>query len=184
MIVFFRVFVLALVAFDRLSAQEPNNESPNRPKYISELQSDYLNAEQNLWNRIEQLLSADSSDSQRNQTLDEIAKVHRKVFFENTFESNNYWRSYLIFGIENLRDFLSNINGTLEENNGFLFDAAERFIYDSSKIEQWTRVSMFQRLKENANSLFDLTDSRRDAILQHIQNVSTPFFAHNRLEAQ
>lgn len=186
MIKIFEIVLLAVVVCDQLCAQELNdgiqNQQSQRRHHISELQADYLKNEDNLWNRIEQALSDShpSSDQYKNETFDDIVKLHRTIFFEKTFETNNYWRSYLIFGIENLRDYLLNVNSTLEENYGFLFDDSEQFTFDASKIEQWTRPTMFRRLKENTNGLFDLTISQKDTISQHIQNVSDIFLLSTR----
>lgn len=160
--------IFIIISHITLTTAEKSDISVNRPKYISELYTDYLKTEEKLWQRIE--LESETN----NETIVDVITAHRNVFFSDTFESNSYWRSFLIFGIENLRDYLSNINGTLVENYGFLFDGTNKIIYDPMAIEQWTRNSMFQHLRENSNGLFDTTVQRKDVISQHIQTVRKP----------
>lgn len=158
---------LACVLFATLNAaQDEQTSKQTRPKYITELYGDYLKTEERLWQRI-QAAQFQTND----EIIADIVHSHRNLFFDDTFETNSYWRSYLIFGIENLREQLSNINDTLENNCRFLFDGAEKSIYNPADIEQWTRDAMFRRLRDNSNGLFDLTVRRNDTIFQHIQTV-------------
>lgn len=159
---------LTCVLLATLNAAQDDQASngQTRPKFISELYGDYVKTEERLWQRI-QAAQFQTSDA----IIADIVNSHRNLFFDDTFESNSYWRSYLIFGIENLREHLSNINDTLENNCRFLFDGAEKIVYNPMDIEQWTRDAMFRRLRDNRNGLFDLTVRRNDTILQHIQTV-------------
>lgn len=159
-IVFCALFVTLNAAHDDQTSKQ------TRPKYISEFYGDYLKTEERLWQRIQAAQFQTSED-----IIADIVNSHRHLFFDDTFESNSYWRSYLIFGIENLREQLSNINDTLENNCRFLFDGAEKNIYNPADVEQWTRDAMSRRLRDNSNGLFDLTVRRNDTIFQHIQTV-------------
>lgn len=149
-----------------IPAQDVQTPKQTRSKYISELYDYYLKTEERLWQRIQ---------AARFQTSDEIiadiVNSHRNLFFDDTFESSSYWRSYLIFGIENLREQLSKINDTLENSCRFLFNGTEQSIYNPVDIELWTRDTMFRRLRDNSDGLFDLTVRRNDTIFQHIQTV-------------
>lgn len=143
-----------------------------RPKTIAELQAEYLMSAEKLWQKIDQVLSdAEHIDEQRlNETMLEAVRAHQNVFFENTFESSSYWRSYLLFGIEHFREFLSNANTTLQSHYSFLFDddGQVRFKRWDICIDQLS----FYNLTANRNDLYDLTINRKDSILQHIQTVS------------
>lgn len=161
-------FIVAIVFCT--AVQSDHAVKINRPKYISELYADYMKTEERLWHRIE------LESNENNDTIADVINSHRNIFYDDTFESNSYWRSYLIFGIENLRDQLSNINNTLEENYSFLFDETDKLIYDSSKIDEWARPTMFRRLKENSDGLMDTTVERKNIILHHIQTVSAFLF--------
>lgn len=143
-----------------------------RPKTIAELQAEYLMSEEKLWQKIDQVLSdAEHIDEQKlNETMLEAVNAHQSVFFENTFESSSYWRSYLLFGIEHFQEYLSNANTTLQYHYWFLFD-------DDGQVhfKRWNVCidqSTFSNLTANRNDLFDLTINRKDSILQHIQTVS------------
>lgn len=145
-----------------------------RPKTISEMHTEYLSNEDKLWQRIDQIFNdlANIDANSVNKTIIDALKIHRDIFFENTFETNSYWRSYLLFRIENFRDYLSNINDTLEENYRYLYDGSEQINYHAADIELWTRDTMFQRLKENSADLVNLTINQKDAIFDQIQTVS------------
>lgn len=145
-----------------------------RPQTISELQTEYLSNEEKLWHRIDQLFGdlANIDEIDVKETTIDALKIHRTIFFDNTFETNSYWRSYLLFRIGNFRDYLSNINDTLEENYRYLYDGAEHLNYHAADIELWTRDTMFHRLKENNDGLFNLTVNQKDAIFEQIQTVS------------
>lgn len=161
-----------LVILYVVQCEELQKALNSRPKYMSELYSDYFNTEDRLWNRIQY------ETQSNNDTIYDIINSHRNVFFDDTFESNSYWRSYLLFGIEHLRDHLSNINNTLEENYGYLFDAADKIIFDVSQIEVWTRDTNIRQLRDSSNSLFDITIGRKDVVMQHIHTVSAPINKH------
>lgn len=145
----------------------------HRFRTINELQSEYSNNEEKLWQQIDRVLGDLQNVDEKyvNETSIDVLKIHRNVFFENTFESNSYWRSYLLFPIENFRNYLLNVNDTLEENYKYLFSGDENVIYNPANVEVWTRTSMFRRLKENSDGLFDLTEFHNDTIFQIIQNV-------------
>lgn len=150
----------------------------SRPRYLADLQSFYLDAEALVWTRIESFVkdsaeaeNSDAIEQRRRDIATAIIAIHQEVFFGETFESTSYWRSYLIYGIENLKEKLSAINETLEENYGFLYDANRRaIVYDVSKVEQWTREAMFRRLRDNVDALFDATSNKQN-VMQHIRSV-------------
>lgn len=161
---------------------EEQNDAPAvapepRPKTLAEVQADYFNIEKQLWERIENTAN-DSNfggevtiSGRRTETSVAIATIHKEVFFAETFEMASYWRAYLILGIEGLRDNLSIINATLDENYGYLYDTTgERVTFDAAKIDEWTRETMFRRLKNSIDGLFDIT-SHTDIVLRHIQRV-------------
>lgn len=175
------IFVISFVS--ELCAQsvlwEEQNDAPApipvpREKTLIELHRDYFDIEKRLWERIESNGSTrfGTDDSERKmQTSIAIASIHKEVFFGVTFEMPNYWRSYLILGIEGLRDNLSIINATLNENYGYLYDAEdERVIFDAAKVDEWTREAMFRRLRTSIDGLFDIT-AHSDHVLRHIQRV-------------
>lgn len=143
-----------------------------RPKTIAELQAEYLMSEEKLWQKIDQVLSnAEHIHEQRlNETMLEAVNAHQSIFFADTFESNSYWRSYLLFGIEHFQEFLSNANTSLQPHYWYLFDddGQVRFKRWNVCIDQ----SSFYNLTTSRNDLFDLTINQRDSILQHIQTVS------------
>lgn len=150
-----------------------------RPKTIAELQADYLISEEKLWQKIDQVLSGDPShidEKSVNETMIEAVNIHQNVFFENTFETSSYWRSYLLFGIENYRDLLSNVNSSLETHYWYLFDEDGKI-----RFKRWDVCidqTSFYNLTENRNGLFDLTIKRKDSIFQQIQTVSMSFGQH------
>lgn len=150
------------------------DESNKRPITIAELQTEYLSSAEKLWKKIDQVLSdlQHIDEAGVNRTTIDALKLHRHIFFDDTFESNSYWRSYLLYNMENFRDYLSNTNDTLDENYRYLFDGSEQIHYNPSELEMWTRDTMFERLMENRRNLFDLTINRKDEIFQHIQTVS------------
>lgn len=142
---------------------------------VSELQKEYVANEEQFWQRIDSILavSPNIDGTIANETwIEELLKVHRSVFFDDTFDTNSYWRSYLLYRIANFRDYLSNINDTLEENYRYLFDDNQQIKFNPADVERWTRNTMFQRLKENSDGLFNLTVLHRDTVFQQIQNVS------------
>lgn len=145
-----------------------------RLKTIAELQSEYLINEENLWQRIDVILNdvKDVDESSVNKTIIDVLNIHRPIFFDITFESTSYWRSYLLYRIEHFREYLSNINDTLEESYQYLYDASEHIIYKPSDIEMLTRDTKFHQLKENSDGLYNLTVHQKDVILDHIQTVS------------
>lgn len=167
--------LLLIVAIGQLIivAAQNNETHLDRLKTISEVQSEYLLNEEKLWQRIDQILEnvQDIDETNVNKTIVDALKIHRTIFYDNTFESSSYWRSYLLYRIENFRDYLSNINDTLEENYRYLYDGSEQIIYKPLDIELWTRDTMFQRLKENSDGLYNLTVYQKDAIFDHIQTV-------------
>lgn len=167
-------FLLILVIGQLIVATRNNETHSKRLKKIAELQTEYLTHEENLWIRIDTVLNdvKDIDESSVNKTIIDVLKIHRPVFFDNTFESTSYWRSYLLYGIENFRDYLSNINETLEESYRHLYDASEQIIYKPSDIELLTRDTKFLLLKENSDGLYNLTVYHKDAISEHIQTVS------------
>lgn len=156
------------------TARRHNDAHSNRIKKIAELQSEYLTNEEKLWEKIDVILNdvKDVDESRVNKTIIDVLKMHRPVFFANTFESSSYWRSYLLYRIDNFRDYLSNINDTLEENYRYLYDASEQIIYKPSNIEQLKSDTKFLQLKENSDGLYNLTVYQKDTILEHIQTVS------------
>lgn len=161
-----------------LSESVDNAVENSRPKYLADLQSLYLDVEAILWTRIESFVKesaeveqSDVIEQRRKDIATAIISIHREVFFGETFESTSYWRSYLIYGIENLKEKLSAINETLEENYGFLYDAnKQKIVYDVSKVEQWTRQAMLRRLRDNVDALFDVTSNKQN-VIQHIRSV-------------
>lgn len=174
-----------LVAFGiELRAQsviwEEQNDAPApipvpREKTLSELHKEYFDIEKRMWERIENIANESAKygdDPQRRiETSFAIAAIHKEVFFGMTFEMPSYWRSYLVLGIEGLRDNLSIINTTLAENYGYLYDVdGDRVIFDAVKIDEWTREAMFRRLKTSIDGLFDIT-SHSEYVLRHIQRV-------------
>lgn len=171
--------IVAFVQLAILSVQCENVGELQRPKTISELQIQYLSNEESLWKRIDRILTSNTSididiQMEINETQTEALKLHQTVFFGDTFDINSYWRSYLLFRIANFRDYLSNINATLEANYRYLFDGNnnDHIQYDPMNLELWTNDAMFQQLKENSDGLFNLTVIHTDTVLKHIQNVS------------
>lgn len=143
-----------------------------RPKTIAELQTEYLISEEKLWKKIDQVLGDSNHIDQKvvNETMIELGKVHQNIFFGNTFESNSYWRSYLLFGIENFRDYLSNVNSSLQQHYWYLYDDDGQISF-----KRWDICidqTSFHNLTENRNGLFDLTINRKDSVFHHIQTVS------------
>lgn len=143
-----------------------------KPKTIAELQADYLISEEKLWQKIDQVLSDPKHIDEKsvNETMIEAVNAHQNVFFESTFETSSYWRSYLLFGIENYRDLLSNVNSSLETHYWYLFDEDGKI-----RFKRWDVCidqTSFHNLTENRNGLFDLTIKRKDSIFQQIQTVS------------
>lgn len=169
------VVIMQLIA---VVVQCDNSNESKRLKTISELQTEYLTNEEDLWQQIDSILANDSStdiDVNRrvNETWIEALKIHQTVFFDDTFDINSYWRSYLLFRIANFRDYLSNINNTLEANYRYLFDENnDKIQFNPTDIDLWTQHTMFTQLKENSDGLFNLTVIHTDTILKHIQNVS------------
>lgn len=171
---FFKILFLTLINqyhAQNIADDNQRHEVPiiERVKFLSDLQSEYLNVVKHFWIRIEHDLNLNDADD-KNNTIIDILKVHKEIFFGETRETTSYWRSYLILGIDKLRDRLTAINSTLDENYGFLYDASERIVFESSKIEQWTRESMFRRLQESIDGLFDIT-VHSDNVMQHIKTV-------------
>ncbi|XP_055324703.1 uncharacterized protein LOC129579086 [Sitodiplosis mosellana] len=161
-----RLLIIAVIGQLIIVAAESDVK---RPKTIAELQAEYLISEEKLWHKIDQLLSdAEHIDEQRlNETMLEAVNVHQNVFFENTFESSSYWRSYLLFGIDNFRGYLSNVNTSLLEHYRYLYDEDGQV-----RFKRWNVCidpGSFHNLTANRNGLFDLTINRKDSILQHIQ---------------
>lgn len=171
---------IGLHSFGVVAESEP---SPiKRLPHISEVKVDYLNVADTLWQRIEQI-HQDESHTQSdpatiNDTIHSVLNAHANVFAGNTFETNSYWRSYLLFGIDNLRDQLTAINDTLDEARAHLYGSDNRIIFNVLDIEQWTRDSMFRRLTDNMDGLFQLSIQHKDSVFQHIQNVSKMAFWH------
>lgn len=174
-------FIFLILFVNELRGQsviwEEQNDAPApirfpRLKNLAELHAEYFDIEKQLWSRIESSANASTRfDSERKmETSIAIAAIHKEVFFAVTFETASYWRSYLILGIEGLRDNLSIINATLDENYGYLYDDEARVIFDAAKIDEWTRDAMFHRLKNSVDGLFDIT-SHSDYVLRHIQRV-------------
>lgn len=153
----------------------------NRPKTIAELQAEYLAKEENLWQSIDQVLANHVDESAANAVVDDALKIHRSVFFDNTFETNNYWRSYLLFPIDNFHNYLSNVNETLEENYRYLYNEASEPKYNSSEVASWARDAMFLRLKQSSAGLHSLTVTQNDLVFHHIQNVSETNCAATRV---
>lgn len=155
-----------------------------RPKTISEVQTEYLSSEENLWQWIDSILANNSSDGidvKANETWTKVLQAHQIVFFDNTFDINSYWRSYLLFRIANFRDYLSNINSTLETNYRYLFDENnDKIQFDPADIHLWTHETMFQQLRENSDGLLNLTVIHTDTVLSNIQNVSEITWKRNR----
>lgn len=153
---------------------EEQNDAPAsipvpRTKTLAELYKEYFEIEKTLWERIDN--SAIGSEQRKLETSAAIAAIHKEVFFAVTFEMPSYWRSYLILGIEGLRENLSIINATLDENYAYLYDADDdRVTLDVVKIDDWTRETMFQRLRNSIDALFDIT-SHSENVLRHIQRV-------------
>lgn len=168
--------IVGIVQLLVIAVQCDNFNKLKRPKTISEVQTEYLSNEENLWQWIDSVLAQNSSDdydAKVNETWIKALKAHRIVFFDDTFDINSYWRSYLLFRIGNFREYLSNINGTLEANYRYLFDENnDKIQFDPADINLWTHESMFQQLKENSDSLLNLTVIHTDTVLKNIQNVS------------
>lgn len=168
--------IVGIVQLLVIAVQCDNLNELKRPKTISEVQTEYLSNEENLWQWIDSVLAQNSSDdydAKVNETWIKALKAHRIVFFDDTFDINSYWRSYLLFRIGNFREYLSNINGTLEANYRYLFDENnDKIQFDPADINLWTHESMFQQLKENSDSLLNLTVIHTDTVLKNIQNVS------------
>lgn len=178
--VFFKVIFLISI-INQLSAQsvvwEEQNDAPApisvpRLKTLTEVQKEYFDIEKTLWARIENLANVSAHGNERKmETSLVIAAIHKEVFFAVTFEMPSYWRSYLILGIDGLRDNLSAINETLDENYGYLYDAMDdRVVFDAAKIDEWTRDAMFRRLRSSIDGLFDIT-AHSNYVLRHIQRV-------------
>lgn len=143
-----------------------------RPKTIAELQKEYLINEENLWRKIDLVLNDPEHIDEKsvNETMMEAVQTHQKIFFEDIFETSSYWRSYLLFGIENYRDYLSNVNSSLEQHYWYLFDEDGQI-----RFKRWNICidqTSFHNLSESRNGLFDLTIKRKDLVFQHIQTVS------------
>lgn len=169
--------IVAIVHLIVIAVHCDNLNELKRPKTISEVQIEYLSNEENLWQWIDNILannsSSDDIDVKINETWNKILKVHQIVFFDDTFDINSYWRSYLLFRIGNFRDYLSNINSTLEANYRYLFDENnDKIQFNPADINLWTHETMFQQLKENSDGLLNLTVIHTDTVLKHIQNVS------------
>lgn len=181
------LIVLFITSLDRLNGQvvsENLNDNPGdatsaaaaaantQKEWLSVIQLDYLSAVERFWNQIEELshTKSDENAQQRKQLSDEIVATHRNIFFGPTRDTTSYWRAYLLYHIGNLRDHLDAINGTLEENYGHLYGGNDRVVYDPKDIELWTQPSMFRRLKENSDGLFQLSQ-QTDIVFQHIRNV-------------
>lgn len=176
------VFLFAIVS--ELRAQsviwEEQNDAPApipvpRLKTLAELHQEYFDIEKQLWARIENAANGSSRPGddadRRKETSLAIATIHKEVFFAMTHEMPSYWRAYLILGIEGLRENLSIINATLDENYGYLYDPVDdRVIFDAAKIDEWTRETMFRRLRNSVDALFDIT-SHSEFVLRHIQRV-------------
>lgn len=169
--------IVAILQLIVVAIQCDNLNESKRPKTISEVQIDYLSNEETLWQWIDSILASNSSDIDAdvklNETWIKVLKVHQTVFFDDTFDINSYWRSYLLFRIGNFRDYLSNINGTLEANYRYLYDENnDKIQFDPADINLWTHETMFQQLKENSDGLLNLTVIHTDTVLSNIQNVS------------
>lgn len=172
-----RLLIIAAIAQFLVLAVQCEKTDGKRLSTVSELQAEYIVNEENLWQRIDRVLADSPNIDEKTvkETWIEALKMHRTVFFDDTFDTNSYWRSYLLYRIANFRDYLSNINDTLEENYRYLFDDSEQIKFNPTDVELWTRDTMFQRLKENTNGLFNLTVIQKDTVLQHIQSVSMYF---------
>lgn len=145
----------------------------HRSPQISEVKTEYFSAVDTLWQRIDQIHQHSADDvAAINNTINSVLDAHVNVLFGNTFETNSYWRSYLLFGIEHFRDQLTAINDTLDEAQSHLYGSDNRIIYDASNIEQWTRDAMFRRLTDNMDALLQRSVEHNDSVFQHIQNVS------------
>lgn len=171
------ILIVELIIFQLLveATNQIQLSTVKRFKKISELRAEYHSIEENLWQHIDHIFSDSQAQDEKiiNETTNNVLKSHQSIFYDYTFETNSYWRSYLLFGIENLRDQLSSINSTLDANYGFLYDTdGKRIIYDSMKIEQWTSETMFRHLTENIDGLFELSIQQKENIFQHIRNVS------------
>lgn len=178
-----------LIAIGQLFGRMVQCNELQRPKTMSELQNEYLTNEEMVWQQIDQYYTeminstADTSpNNYANETWIEALNIHRSVFFDNTFDINSYWRSYLLFRIANFHDLLSNINSTLEENYRFLFDENEHIKFNPTDIERWAHESMFNQLKENSDGLYTLTVHQKDTVLQHIQTVSICYLKSKRYQ--
>lgn len=179
-----RLLIIIAIGQLHLITVQCNDTNEKRLNTISELQSEYVVHEEKLWQRIDGIL-ADSPNINENkvkETWIEALKYHRTIFFDDTFDTNSYWRSYLLFRIANFREYLSNINDTLDENLRYLYDDSEQIKFNPADVELWTRDTMFQRLKENSNGLFNLTVIQKHTIQQHIQSVSMFSILNNRTE--
>lgn len=169
--IIFGLLGLQTCAVTAVSSQSANERSP----YIAEVKAEYFKVSDALWHRIEQMPSPQTPDdtANMNETVYSVLNAHVNVLFGNTFETNSYWRSYLLFGIENFRDRLTAINDTLDAAQAHLYGADNRIIYDALNIEQWTHDSMLRRLTENMDVLFQQSVQHNNSVFQHIQNVST-----------
>lgn len=177
--------IAAIVQLIVVAVECDNLSELKRPKTISEVQTEYLSSEENLWQWIDSILANNSSDDgidvKVNETWTKVLQVHQIVFFDNTFDINSYWRSYLLFRIANFRDYLSNINSTLETNYRYLFDENnDKIQFDPADINLWTHETMFQQLKENSDGLLNLTVIHTDTVLSNIQNVSEISWKRNQ----
>lgn len=170
------IIVAAIVQLVVVTVHCDNFNESKRAKTISEMQTEYLSGEENLWQWIDSILASNASDgidAKLNETWTKVLQVHQIVFFDNTFDINSYWRSSLLFRITNFRDYLSNINSTLESNYRYLFDENNDNIqFDPADINLWIHDTMFQQLKENSDGLLNLTVIHTDTVLSNIQNVS------------
>lgn len=166
---------MVIIAQIFIAAVHCEEESHSRKlKTLLELHKEYLSNEENLWQRINRIL-ANSPNVDANilhQTSIEALMIHRNVFFENTFDTTSYWNSYLLFGIGHFRDYLTNINDTLEDNYRYLYDESEQIKFNPLDIEKWTHDTMFDRLRANSMGLYSLTVDQKDIVFQHIQTVS------------
>lgn len=147
-----------------------------RLKTLSEIQKEYVRNEEQLWQRIDGIFADspnnDVNSENRGESIVDLLKLHQHVFFDNSFDTSSYWRSYLLFRIANFRGLLSNSNDTLEEIYRYLYDDNGQIKYDPADIKLWACDINIQRLKENSDSLFNLTIIHNDTVFQHIQTVS------------
>lgn len=175
MLVEMRLLIIVAVGQLLVLSVACEGASVKRLNTVSELQNEYVANEEQFWQRIDSILadSPNIDENVANETwIEELLKVHRSVFFDDTFDSNSYWRSYLLFRIANFRDYLSNINDTLEENYRYLFDDNQQIKFNPADVDRWISNTMFHSLKENSDGLFKLTVHHKDTVFQHIQSVS------------